>query len=243
MTQEKNNSSLIRNHVVYKAISKRVRNEDCDEHMLSEKRKKTDCALTKIQKLLRSHLASKLNEPAHEVTVQTIPLASHMPFIQMIQNHSQQPCNVNIPVVSRAYEERFLRQSIYRGEKDCVQGELCEAMFIDPNQPFVCTQFVIPNVKKQEQHLCVMCLRKITQLLFYKTIYRGLDVKRIIQRYGNIANQRGEYSSDAMIMCHPNGPVQCMPLPIVAHQRNHYEVYDVSGVKHLKQVGVDCKNF
>ena len=82
-----------------------------------------------------------------------------------------------------------------------------------------------------------------TQLLFYKTIYRSLDVRRIIQRYGNIANQRGEYSSDAMIMCHPNGPVQCMPLPIVAHQRNHYQVYDVSVVKHIKQIGVDSKNF
>jgi|SaaInlV_125m_DNA_1040241.scaffolds.fasta_scaffold17217_2 hypothetical protein len=211
--------------------------------MLTDKKQKIDCALSNIQTLLKNHLKTRTTETEIEIQHKPIQLISHMPFIKMIQDNSQFPREVKIPVVSRAYEERFLRQSIYHGEKDCVQGELCEAMFIDPNQPFVCTQFIIPNVKKEEQHLCVMCLRKVTQLLFYKTIYRGLDVRRIIQRYGNIANQRGEYSSDAMIMCHPNGPVQCMPLPIVAHQRNHYQVYDVSGVKHIKQIGVDSKNF
>ena len=44
-----------------------------------------------------------------------------------------------------------------------------------------------------------------------------------------------------MIFANPNGPVQCMPLPIVAHQRNRYTVVKVGGIPHLQQVGVDME--
>ena len=117
----------------------------------------------------------------------------------------------DVPIISRVYEERFMRESMSGEEKDCMMGEACECMLIDASRPFVCTQFVIPNVSNEHQGMCVLCLRKTTQLLYYKTIYNGVNVNTLIQKYGNICNQPGEYHPSVMLICPANGPVHTMP--------------------------------
>ena len=91
--------------------------------------------------------------------------------------------------------------------------------------------------------MCVLCLRKITTLLFYRTIQKGVSVKTQIQCHGNIYNQAGEYYPSVMLICPPNGPVSSMPLPIVAHQRNRYTVVRVHGVCYLQQRRVGMQDF
>jgi len=90
----------------------------------------------------------------------------------------------DVPIVTRVYEERFMRESMSSSEKDCMMGEACECMLIDAARPFVATQFVIPNISNEHQGMCVLCLRKTTQLLYYKTIYNGVNVNTLIQKYG-----------------------------------------------------------
>jgi hypothetical protein len=41
-----------------------------------------------------------------------------------------------------------------------------------------------------------------------------------------------------MLVMPPHAPPHIMPLPIVAHQRNRYQVQVHSGVRHLKQMRV-----
>ena len=168
---------------------------------------------------------------------------NNISFVKMISGLQKNTAVKSIPVVSRNYEEKFMRESISSSEKSCIMGKACEGMFLDSRLPFVGTQFVLPNTYKQERGMCIFCLRKTTQLLFYKTIYHGYDIKCVIQKYGNICNQPGEYSAESMLVCHPNGPVHCMPLPIVAHQRNRYVVSEVGGKKYVKQQNVDVQPF
>lgn len=39
----------------------------------------------------------------------------------------------------------------------------------------------------------------------------------------------GEYAREVMLICPPNGPVECMPFPSASHQRNKYTVYTKVG--------------
>ena len=34
----------------------------------------------------------------------------------------------DVPIITRVYEERFMRESMSSGEKDCLMGEACECM-------------------------------------------------------------------------------------------------------------------
>jgi len=100
-----------------------------------------------------------------------------------------------------------------------------------------------PNTKHGSNSMCVLCLRKITTLLFYRTIQKGISVNTQIQRHGNICNQAREYHPSVMLICPPNGLVASMPLLIVAHQRNRYEVVLVHSVCYLKQLRVGMLDF
>lgn len=121
------------------------------------------------------------------IDVQSI--LNDIPFERLLGSISTTDTMPDVPIVSRVYEERFMRESMTPDEKDCIMGHACECMLIDSSNPFVCTQFVIPNISNEHQGMCVLCLRKTTQLLYYKTIYTGMDVKTLIQKYGNICNQ------------------------------------------------------
>lgn len=71
----------------------------------------------------------------------------------------------------------------------------------------------------------------------------GKAPKGIIQRYGNIFGQPGEYASECMLICPPGIGLHAMPLPIMSHQRNRYSVVNNGGVKHLRQHRVAFEAF
>ena len=153
----------------------------------------------------------------------------------------------NLPIITKAYEESYMREA-GPGERPCAMGPKCECMFIDHNAPFVGVQFDLPNELNsneadQTPKLCVLCCRKTTQKLFYDACYSGKRVQGLIQRYGNLCNQPGEYSRECMLICPPSAPWHCLPLPIMSHQRNRYKVQIVAGIKHLQQLRVAHEDF
>jgi hypothetical protein len=151
----------------------------------------------------------------------------------------------DVPIVSKIYEESFMREPL-PGDRPCVMGERCECMFIDKNAPFVGTEFILPGeatTAKDEPRMCVLCCRKTTQKLFYDICYSGKKVNGVIQRYGNLCNQPGEYARECMLICPSNSQWQGMPLPIMSHQRNRYCVSVMAGIKYLRQLRVSYENF
>ena len=144
--------------------------------------------------------------------------------------------NSRIPYATRAYEESFMREVHNLGERACARGQQCECMFIDRLQPFVGVEFLLPTEERPPTpHLCVLCCRAITQQLYYDVMFDKADFPGVIQRFGNIHSEPGEYSLDAMLIAAPSAPVHVMPLPIVSHQRNRYTVYVLGGIKRLRQ--------
>jgi hypothetical protein len=160
----------------------------------------------------------------------------------MLQSTSE-PSTQRIPIVTRKYEEAFMRECKNDKEKQCVFQAQCECMKINAANAFVGVQFPLPDLQTQEHGMCVLCLRKSTHIMFYNLLHEGHNVKTVIQKYGNICNQAGEYHPSAMLICPPNGPVHCMPLPIVAHQRNRYSVVTHHGIRYIKQHHVYMEDF
>ena len=127
---------------------------------------------------------------------------------------------------------------------DLVQwGPIVSAIFIDVDNPFVGVCFVHPVIKGTDMNMCILCIRKQVQMLYYKVMSGALKTDKLIQTCGNICNQPGEYHSSAMLVIPPYGPLHCMPLPMVAHQRNHYYVEKKDGIIHLKQKNVYYEDF
>lgn len=166
-----------------------------------------------------------------------------VPFARSLSSIREKASITDVPLVSRAYEERYMRECMCETEKPCVMGQQCECMLIDPKQKFVGVQFTLPGDTEKTTGMCVLCLRKTTQLLFYYVVDSGNHIDQLIQRHGNMCGQGGEYHISAMLVCPPNGPVQCMPLPIVAHQRNRYSVEMISGIRYVKQHNVHFEDF
>lgn len=148
-----------------------------------------------------------------------------------------------IKVVSKAYEDTFLRQPIHATEKQCVREECCECMFLDPCQPFVGVRYILPwqttEAQKQNACFCLPCLRAMTLAMYVDIVHSGRETNAVIQRFANEHSKPGEYRLSAMLICAPNGPVHNLPLPIVRHQRTCYQVYQNNGVYYAKQVNVD----
>ena len=106
--------------------------------------------------------------------------------------------------------------------------------FVDRQAPFVGVEFRLPSDPEGPQ-LCVLCSRRTTQKLFYDMCYAGKAPKCVIQRYGNLFGQAGEYAAEVMLVCPQNVGLHAMPLPMVSHQRSRYSVVTHGGVKYLKQ--------
>ena len=171
---------------------------------------------------------------------------SSVSYLNMLSDMPEvSPENV-VPVVTKKYEDNYLRECIGSHETPCSMGINCECMFIDEKNPFVGVQFPIPdydNCKMSNNSLCLCCLRKTTQLLFFHVIQGGMKIYSLIQKHGNICNVAGEYHPSVMLICPPSSSVGCMPLPIVAHHRNRYKVERVSGVIWLRQLRVEMEDF
>lgn len=175
-------------------------------------------------------------------------LLSKLPYQKMLSdlfsvNDKDLMPNPNIPFVSRVYEESFMREPLNSTERLCAKGDQCECMFIDPENSFVCIEFLLPGERQPPSpHLCVVCCRAVTQQLYYDIMFDKHDFGGVIQRFGNIHSQPGEYALDAMLIAAPSVPLHIMPLPIVSHQRNRYSVYNKHGIKHMKQTRVYFQN-
>jgi hypothetical protein len=175
---------------------------------------------------------------------------SYAPYLEMLQREMPRTEGddmiADIPIISKAYEEMFMRERISDSDTACVMGENCECMFINPRMAFVGVSLTIPGEALHPRgvnKMCVLCCRKTTQKIFYDMMYLGACFNGEIQRYGNICNQAGEYAECSMLICPPTGPVQCMPLPIVAHQRNRYSVHVKGSFKYIEQHRVAYEDF
>jgi hypothetical protein len=191
--------------------------------------------------------AISCSRPAVAAALELDSILSRVPYREMLEElfGGTGRLPVAVPVVTRAYEESFMRSVAAAGERACAMGASCECMFVDAGQPFVGTEFVIPMEEPSAENpqLCVLCCRKVTQQLFHEMLFEGVSFRGVIQRYGNVCEHAGEYAREAMLICPPNGHVHCMPLPIVAHQRNRYSVFVQNGVKFLRQHRVYFEDF
>ena len=198
-----------------------------------------------LPRLILRNVNTASRAPATPAELDLDTILTRVPYREILENlygRDQYP-HPDVPVVTRAYEESFLREPT-GGERPCVAGDLCECMFIDPCAPFVAVEFLLPaEPLPATPQFCVLCSRKVTQKLFYDALFAGKDAHGLIQRYGNLCNVPGEYARECMLVAPPHAPLHCMPLPAVSHQRNKYRVAIVAGVRHLEQLRVRYEDF
>jgi hypothetical protein len=197
-------------------------------------------------------------------------IMTHIPYVDVLvqmfggDSATIKPC---VPLVTRAYEESYMREVVGGGDEPCIMGNSCECQFVDEHNPFVGVQFTLPiaifppTADTETSHgpkeastqglehelsvntMCVLCCRKNTQSLFYDALYNHRAYNGCIQLYGNICDRPGEYAKEAMLICPLSGPINNMPLPVVSHQRNRYSVVVYNGVRQLKQHRVGFEDF
>jgi hypothetical protein len=186
-------------------------------------------------------------------------IMTHIPYVEVLQQMfggSALTDTACVPVVTRAYEESYMREVLSGVDEPCIMGSNCECQFIDEHNPFTGVQFTLPVEafsaaataagmveELSSNKLCVLCCRKHTQSLFYEALYNHRAYSACIQLYGNICDCPGEYAKEAMLICPLSGPINNMPLPVVAHQRNRYSVVVHNGVRQLRQHRVAYEDF
>jgi hypothetical protein len=148
-----------------------------------------------------------------------------------------------VPLVTRAYEESFMRECMLPEDRPCSLGQFCECNFIDREHEFVGVSFVMPDLRSSDNSMCILCLRKLTQMLFYRLVNGGYKTSHLFQIYGNICDVTGEYHNSAMLVMPKHSAVHSMPLPVVAHQRSKYRVVLRDGKRHLTQLNVYFEDF
>jgi hypothetical protein len=198
-----------------------------------------------LPQLILRNINTASKAPATPAELDLDAILSRVPYREILENlygRDQYP-RPDVPIITRAYEESFLREPT-SNERPCVAGDLCECMVLDPCTPFVATEFLLPGEPQPATpQFCVLCSRKVTQKLFYDTLFAGKEVHGLIQRYGNLCNVPGEYARECMLISPPHAPLHCMPLPIMSHQRNKYRVVISAGLKHLEQLRVRYEDF
>jgi len=221
--------SLLKQRIEYQKTQ--IRNEERDENSF----KPVDVLVT-------------TETEAPPVVLDIHSLISRLPYSQMLNQVFTDDANssVVVPVVTRAFEESFMREVIHANERSCVCGDNCECNFIDPQMPFVGVEFTLgddASAMDAGSQMCILCSRRLTQELFYNMVFNGHRFRGIIQRYGSLCNQPGEYAREAMLICPQNGLMHNMPLPMVSHQRHRYSVYSQNGIRYLRQHHVKYEDF
>ena len=170
----------------------------------------TECTLARIERVVEWHARNDCLAGLPGTAVfDTSTLLDSIPFCKLLASIRPAAEGVEIPLVTRVYEEQFMRQCVAAHERPCCMHNQCECMAISKEHPFVGVAFEIPNTEQSSNGMCVLCLRKITTLLFYRTIQKGLAVHTQIQRHGNICNQAGEYHPSVMLICREIGRASC----------------------------------
>lgn len=234
------------------AVPPRRKRKQAATDKASHKRVRSEGAavsITEIEKLLMQHESTASNATADSsctnVWMALSVVLDNCTFEKTLLQHdlSSRSENKVVPVVSRAYEESFMRECISAEDVPCSLGQYCECNFIDEEHAFVGVAFVMPELRSEETSMCILCLRKLTQMLFYRVVHGGLVSDKLLQTYGNVCDVPGEYHSSAMLIMPPHGPVHCMPLPVVSHQRNKYFVVLKDGRRFLRQRHVYVEDF
>jgi hypothetical protein len=147
--------------------------------------------------------------------------------------------SAEIPVVSKAYEEAYLRECIGPNERPCVMGADCEGHNISKTHRFACTELLLPGEGRAEPQMCVLCCRKHTQKLYYDVLYNPPAMHTgAIQRYGVVVGVPGEYAAGSALIMPATGPVHAMPFPSVAYCRADYTVVVRNATRFVVQAKV-----
>jgi len=121
-----------------------------------------------LKQMILAHLSSSTGcdgKNSREMDVHC--LITKVPYQKMLSdlliNHDKEILpSPNIPYVTRAYEESYMRERLHSSERLCAKNEHCECMFLDPENPFICIEFLLPGEKPPTTpHLCVVCCRSI----------------------------------------------------------------------------------
>jgi hypothetical protein len=135
-----------------------------------------------VRKLVLQHLnTTETDTSVAPLDIVVDNLLSRLPYKKMLCDMFGGTLRGNlqtsqIPYVTRAYEEAFMREVQHAGERECARGQQCECMFIDRQQPFVGVEFLLPSEERPPTpHLCVLCCRAITQQLYYDVMFDKAD--------------------------------------------------------------------
>ena len=153
---------------------------------------------------------------------------------------------VSIQVVTRAYEEKYLREAVGK-ERCCILDDQCQGMHLPyvTDNAFVLREFLLPTEEAEylrsgrlpvEGRLCLMCKRSEIARAFINIRADGMGVKNnvILQDYRNIVDEEGEYCLDDCIVS-SHQIFQGLLDPIVLHLRNAYRLKVKDGVRHYEQ--------
>lgn len=152
----------------------------------------------------------------------------------------------SIQVVSRAYEEKYLREPIGK-ERSCIMSDQCQGLHLPyvTDNAFILREFLLPTEEEEylrtgklpsEGRLCLMCKRSEIARAFINIRADGMGVKNnvILQDYRNIVETDGEYClEDCIVSSHEI--FQGLLDPIVLHLRNAYRLKVSDGVRHYEQ--------
>jgi hypothetical protein len=149
-----------------------------------------------MQELNKSHIRS--DAPCAEIDIDFT--LSKIPYREMLRDLMDNHDVLALPdvvVVLRSYEENFMREPMSKGERCCVMDAECECMKIDPLNPFRGVEFLLPGeVEKDVAQMCVLCHRRFVQMLFHDVVYTGKAYRGVVQKYGSICGQPGEYAKE-----------------------------------------------
>lgn len=252
--QKKTFDMMVRNLHIYD-MQKPTRKRRSKAEMVVSKRAKHDSSqsllspLQEFDLILQQHQIAapdaSADSSATSVWLALNVVLDHSTFEKTLLQHdigSRHEENT-VPLISRAYEEDFMRECVSEDDKPCSMGQYCECNFIDSQNPFVGVAFVMPDLHVIHNYMCILCLRKLTLILFYRLVNGAYKCNHLAQLYGNICDVPGEYHSSAMLVLPKNGDVHSMPFPVVAHQRNKYSVIIKNGHKYLQQRNVYFEDF
>jgi len=183
-------------------------NENCDVDI------NIDNSISSICSRISSNIRRCLNSSSQPLNLNLEFILQNTCYKQLVENLFSENSGTAVPyvpIITRSYEESFMRERIRDDEEECIMGEECECMMIDPEQKFVGVRFQLPDEDPSSlQHtgkLCVICHRKYVQTIFYDILYSGHPFRGIVQRFGNICGN-GEYAREDLLIIPVGGPVQ-----------------------------------
>lgn len=227
----------------------RKRKAKIDLRGLKRGKSTDDCAQNEMDTILKDY-QNKVPEHDADTSSTSVWMSlnvvlDHSSFQRSLLEHdaSTKYEGNTVPLVKRAYEESFMRECFHENDIPCTLGQYCECNFIDTQNAFIGVAFVMPDLGAQENKMCILCLRKLTQMLYYRIVDGAAQSHHIMQTYGNICDVPGEYHHSAMLVMPKQSAVHCMPMPVVAHQRNKYSVTMRNGHRYLKQMNVYFEDF